>query len=57
MDLEAAANANDGAWRLTRVGMIGCFVLASLMLLASLTMAHAKLTPSDKPPASLAPKP
>ena len=57
MDLEAAANANNGAWRLTRAGMIGCFVLASLMLLASLTMAHAKLTPSDKPPASLSPKP
>ena len=31
MDLEAAANANAGAWRLTRVGMIACFVLAGAM--------------------------
>ena len=44
MDLEAAANANAGAWRLTRVGMIACFVLAGAMLVASLTMAHANLT-------------
>jgi hypothetical protein len=53
MDLEAAANANAAAWRFTRVGMIACFMLASLLLVASLPMAHANLTPPDQPPAHL----
>ena len=41
MDLKAANLADERAWRLTRASMIGCFVVASAMLIASLAMANA----------------
>ena len=42
MDLQAANNATTGAWRFTRIGMIACFLFASALLIASLTMAHSQ---------------
>lgn len=39
MDLNAAKLADLRTVRLTRVGMLACFVFASVMLVASLAMA------------------
>lgn len=41
MDLNAANQADERAVRLTRASMITCFVIASVMLLASLAMAKS----------------
>jgi hypothetical protein len=41
MDLKAANLADGRALRLTRISMIACFVVASVMLLASLAMAKS----------------
>ena len=38
MDLEAARLDATRAWNLTRVSMVACFAMASMMLLASLIM-------------------
>lgn len=40
MDLHAAKLADGRASRLTRLSLIACFVVASVMLLASLATAH-----------------
>lgn len=40
MDLEAARLSNLRASRMTRAGMIACYVLAGVMLIASLAMAQ-----------------
>ena len=45
MDLQAANIANNGVWRFTRIGMIACFLLAGIMLVASLTMANSQAAP------------
>jgi hypothetical protein len=55
MDLQAANDANTGAWRFTRFGMIACFVLAGLMLVASLTMANSHAAINSAAPSSHAP--
>ena len=41
MDLQAANIADAQAWRLARVSMLACFVIAALMLIASLAAAHS----------------
>lgn len=41
MDLKAANFTDDKAGRLARASMFICFVIASVMLIASLAMAHA----------------
>ena len=52
MDLSAASKADERAMRLTRAGMIICFIVASAMLITSLAMAngthtsHAALLPA-----------
>jgi hypothetical protein len=43
MDLNAANLADGRAGRLTRASMIACFVIASVMLLASLAMAKSSI--------------
>jgi hypothetical protein len=43
MDLNAANLADGRAGRLTRASMTACFVIASAMLLASLTMAKGSI--------------
>ncbi len=40
MDLKAANLADDKASRITRLCMIACFVIASVLLLTSLAMAQ-----------------
>lgn len=45
MDLRAANLADDRSSRMTRVGMIVCFSIASVMLLASLAMANGFTLP------------
>ena len=58
MDLNAANLADERAWRLTRASMIGCFVVASAMLIASLAMAksftsiHSPLISNSAAPAT-----
>ncbi len=49
MDLEAANLANARAGRLTRAGMIACFALASIMLIASLALAKSATEPQTLP--------
>ncbi|NOT70384.1 MAG: hypothetical protein HOP09_03585 [Hyphomicrobium sp.] len=39
MDLKAANLADEKVWRWTRVSMIACFVVASVMLITSLAQA------------------
>ena len=45
MDFEASNLADARAWRLTRAGILTCFVLASAMLVASLALAKGSQTP------------
>lgn len=46
MDLNAAMLADSKAVRLTRAGMLACFVVASVMLLTSLAMAKGFAPPA-----------
>lgn len=56
MDLNAANAANGRIDRITRAGMVICFLLASGTLLASLAFAHAQSSvQSDVPKASAGP--
>jgi hypothetical protein len=50
MDLKAANLADDRATRLVRASMVACFMIASVMLIASLAMAHGhQPAPSQAP--------
>lgn len=45
MDLDAAKLADQRAVRLSRAGMLACFVIACVMLIASLAMAKGFAPP------------
>jgi hypothetical protein len=40
MDLKTVNLADERTWRWTRAGMVACFIVASVMLIASLAMAN-----------------